>query len=94
MTDTTKIFTALSNDARYSTLRMLSGDQEKTVTKLRDDVSEDIGFPISQSAFSQHLRILREADLLSIRRESQYIHYSLNGDTLSYAIDQLQDLLH
>ena len=33
--------------------------------------------PLSQSALSQHLAVLREAGVVTTRRESQTIHYSL-----------------
>jgi len=33
--------------------------------------------PLSQSALSQHLAVLREAGVVATRRESQTIHYSL-----------------
>ena len=33
--------------------------------------------PISQSALSQHLAVLRAADIVATRRESQAIYYSL-----------------
>jgi DNA-binding transcriptional ArsR family regulator len=35
------------------------------------------GVPLSQSALSQHLAVLREAGIVSTRRESQAIYYSL-----------------
>ena len=38
---------------------------------------------LSQSALSQHLAVLREADLVSTRRESQAIFYSLKGDEVT-----------
>jgi DNA-binding transcriptional ArsR family regulator len=38
---------------------------------------------LSQSALSQHLAVLRESDLVSTRRESQSIYYSLKGDEVS-----------
>lgn len=33
---------------------------------------------IEQSIASQHLRILRQADLVITRREQKFVHYSLN----------------
>lgn len=36
--------------------------------------------PLSQSALSQHLAVLRNAGLVSTRREQQAIHYSLASD--------------
>ncbi|MHB8723372.1 MAG: ArsR/SmtB family transcription factor [Steroidobacteraceae bacterium] len=39
--------------------------------------------PLSQSALSQHLGVLREAGLVTTTRKSQTIHYSLaQGPTL------------
>ena len=37
---------------------------------------------VSQSAVSQHLRILRDAGLVSADRQGYYIHYRLNEDAL------------
>jgi len=46
---------------------------EKSVGELLEVVE------LSQSALSQHLAVLRESDLVSTRRESQSIFYSLKG---------------
>ncbi|WP_101757695.1 helix-turn-helix transcriptional regulator [Oceanicoccus sp. KOV_DT_Chl] len=46
--------------------------------------------PLSQSAFSQHLAALREAKLVTTRRESQTIYYQLNGDEAIRVIEVLQ----
>ena len=50
---------------------------EKSVGELLEIID------LSQSALSQHLALLREADLVSTRRESQSIYYSLKGDEVS-----------
>ena len=38
---------------------------------------------ITQSAVSQHLRILREADLVIDEKRGYYVHYRLNEETFS-----------
>ena len=38
---------------------------------------------ITQSAVSQHLRVLREADLVIDEKRGYYVHYRLNEDTFS-----------
>ncbi|WP_300460889.1 metalloregulator ArsR/SmtB family transcription factor [Desulfobacula sp.] len=38
--------------------------------------------PLSQSALSQHLANLRQADLLDTRRESQVIYYRLKSQAV------------
>ena len=48
--------------------------------------------PISQSSLSQHLASLRQAGLVTTRRESQTIYYSLCGDRAIKVIAVLQSL--
>jgi len=37
---------------------------------------------VSASAVSQHLRILRNADLVTPNKRGYYVHYQLNSETL------------
>jgi ArsR family transcriptional regulator, virulence genes transcriptional regulator len=54
------------------------------LVKGEKSVGELLGIiDLSQSALSQHLAVLRETDLVSTRRESQSIYYSLKGDEVS-----------
>ena len=63
---------SLSNKWRLLILcQLVKG--EKSVGELLDIID------LSQSALSQHLAVLRESDLVSTRRESQSIFYSLKG---------------
>lgn len=39
-------------------------------------------FGISQSAVSQHLRVLREAGLVEGNKEGYFVHYSVNNEGL------------
>jgi len=48
--------------------------------------------PLSQSALSQHLASLREAGLVSTRRQSQTIYYSLSGDDAIKIISVLHSI--
>lgn len=50
---------------------------EKSVGELLEIID------LSQSALSQHLAVLRETDLVSTRRKSQSIFYSLKGEEVS-----------
>ncbi|MBY6198041.1 ArsR/SmtB family transcription factor [Vibrio hangzhouensis] len=47
---------------------------------------------LSQSAFSQHLTVLKRADLVSVRKESQHVYYSLKDDRVVGLIQQLHSL--
>jgi DNA-binding transcriptional ArsR family regulator len=67
---------SLSNKWRLLILcQLVKG--EKSVGELLEIID------LSQSALSQHLAVLREADLVSTRRESQSIYYFLKGDEVS-----------
>ena len=47
---------------------------------------------LSQSALSQHLSKLREAQLVTTRRDGQRIHYSIASDEAQALIELLCDL--
>ncbi len=51
-------------------------DEEHSVTQLNDIV------PLSQSALSQHLSALRQAELVATRREAQTIYYRVASDSV------------
>ncbi len=61
---------ALANPHRLRILCVL-GEGELSVSALNERV------PLSQSALSQHLAVLRADGLVKTRRESQTIHYSV-----------------
>ncbi|MFA0084733.1 metalloregulator ArsR/SmtB family transcription factor [Vibrio sp. 10N.222.51.C12] len=47
---------------------------------------------LSQSAFSQHLTVLKKADLVKVRKESQHVYYSLKDERIKALIEQLHRL--
>ncbi|MCG9788791.1 ArsR/SmtB family transcription factor [Vibrio barjaei] len=47
---------------------------------------------LSQSAFSQHLTVLKKAGLVDIRKESQHVYYSLKDERVVSLISQLHNL--
>ncbi|SEK21539.1 ArsR/SmtB family transcription factor [Halomonas daqiaonensis] len=76
---------AMANDNRLRILCLLDGS-ELSVTELNQRLS------LSQSALSQHLAILRRENLVSTRRESQTIYYSLHGKRARTLIEALGSL--
>jgi ArsR family transcriptional regulator, virulence genes transcriptional regulator len=78
----TALLKALANDNRLRILCLLEG-QELSVTELNQRLA------LSQSALSQHLAILRRENLVSTRRASQTIYYSLQGESARTIIDAL-----
>lgn len=76
---------ALANRHRLLVLCELHGG-EKSVGELQEAVG------LSQSALSQHLAWLREDGIVSTRRESQTIFYSLESPQVKAMIGLLHDM--
>lgn len=68
--DAAALLKALANPHRLQILCVL-GEGELSVGALNERI------PLSQSALSQHLAVLRSDGLVRTRRESQAIHYSV-----------------
>ncbi|NIC03921.1 ArsR/SmtB family transcription factor [Billgrantia bachuensis] len=81
----TALLKALANDNRLRILCLLDGS-ELSVTELNQRLA------LSQSALSQHLAILRREGLVSTRRASQTIYYSLQGEQARQMIGALVQL--
>lgn len=47
---------------------------------------------LSQSAFSQHLSVLKKAGLVEVRKESQHVFYSLKDERIASLIEHLHRL--
>lgn len=76
---------ALSNENRLMILCYLS-DKEFSVNALNEKL------PLSQSALSQHLAVLRKDGLVKTRRESQTIFYRLGDERVKTLIQTLHSL--
>ena len=76
---------ALADEARVEIVaRLLDG--EKCVCDLTDALET------GQSRLSYHLKVLKDAGLVSDRREGRWIHYSLNREAFSEVHDLLGDM--
>lgn len=85
LSQATSLLKAMANYNRLRVLDLLCAE-ELSVTELNRRIV------ISQSALSQHLAILRRDNLVSTRRESQTIYYSLKGNLARVIIDTLATL--
>ena len=80
-----KLLKAMASQPRLMILcELLKG--ERTVTALHQAVG------LSMSAISQHLARLRADELVSTRRESQTIHYSIASEPAKIVIGTLHEL--
>ena len=76
------LFHALSDETRLEIVRRLR-DGERCVCDLIDLLDA------AQSRLSFHMKVLKDAGLVTDRRAGRWIHYSLNRD----AFAELQELL-
>jgi ArsR family transcriptional regulator, arsenate/arsenite/antimonite-responsive transcriptional repressor len=68
---------ALSDETRQRILEILRAEGEVCVTDLVDR------FNVSQPTISHHLNFLKQADLVSSRREGKLIYYRANQDNIT-----------
>lgn len=76
---------ALADPTRREILNML-----KRSSMSAGDIAEK--FNVSQAAVSRHLSVLKEAKLISDRRDGKYIYYELNASVLEEIMLWVSDL--
>ena len=81
-----RILKLLSNEKRLLILCRLATMGECAVHTLADYVD------LSQSALSQHLAKLRKEGLVTFRRESQVLYYSIGDANLRYLLTTLKEI--
>ena len=77
------VFTAIADPTRRAILWQLR-DGERSVADLMEPLD------LSQSAFSQHLGILRDSGLVQARREGRHQIYSVNPEALYEVAEWIQ----
>lgn len=70
-----RLFHALSDETRLEIIRCLAGG-ERCVCELTGDLEA------AQSRLSFHLRTLKDAGLVTVRREGRWVYYTLNREAL------------
>ncbi len=67
-----EVLRALAHPLRLKILQFIDANEATHVNKIYNTLN------LEQSITSQHLRILREVDLVETRREGKYIYYTVN----------------
>jgi DNA-binding transcriptional ArsR family regulator len=80
-----QVFKALSDPSRREIIRLL-GHGEQTAGELSSK------FDMTKPSMSHHFAVLKEADLVTSRREGQQIYYSLNTTVLEDVLARISDL--
>ena len=79
------LFHALSDETRLAVLEMLR-DGERCVCDLQESLDA------AQSRLSFHLKVLKEAGLVTDRKEGRWSYYTLTPDALGEAHDLVRTL--
>ena len=80
-----QVFHALSDDTRLAVMEMLR-DGERCVCDLQGALDA------AQSRLSFHLKVLKDAGLVTDRKEGRWSYYTLNADRLAEAGEVLNSL--
>lgn len=78
------LFAALSNETRLRCISLLLSHGELCVCELTEVVG------VAQPNVSRHLAQLREAGLVTDRRDSQWIYYRINPGLPEWAVHALE----
>jgi DNA-binding transcriptional ArsR family regulator len=70
------VFSALADATRRSILEMLASEGRLSASEIGER------FPVSAPAISQHLKVLREANLVRVERRAQQRIYEINPETM------------
>lgn len=81
-----RIFKALGHPIRYKIVKFLY-DGPKCVCKLNEDIE------FSQANLSQHLKILKQAGILSSEKIGMNIHYKISSEEIKNIIDSVDKLV-
>ena len=84
-----EIFKALGDSTRFKILVLLSTKSNNLcVTAIAEMLN------ISQPVISQHLKILKNADVVNANRMGNHIHYSINTSTMNSVYEQINKFIH
>lgn len=81
-----KTLLALSDPTRREILKIL-----KRGDRTAGEIAER--FDVSAPAISRHLAVLRDAELVLVRREGKFLYYSLSLDPLGFLGDWINEFL-
>lgn len=82
------ILRALNHKLRQQIIKFLNEHHKLTVTQMYEKLK------IEQSVASQHLAILRRANLVVTEREGKYIYYSVNYARLEEVVKFVKDMVN
>lgn len=89
VSDPVKILSALAEPTRFAAMAMLSDGSEHCVCELMQELGA------TQSRMSRHMKILKDAGLVTDRRDAQWVRYRRNDampESVAAVVDSALDL--
>ena len=80
-----ELLRAISHKLRLAILEFVDQKKVINVNKIYNTLK------LEQSITSQHLKILRDVDLVETKREGKFIYYSINYDKVQQANEAIRD---
>ncbi|HUX81702.1 MAG TPA: metalloregulator ArsR/SmtB family transcription factor [Halothiobacillus sp.] len=85
--DTARIFTALGDEHRQRILLLFDPGEQLTISQIVAIT------PLSRTAVSHHLQVLRAAELLTSEKRGKEVFLSINADLLLRTFTQMADFV-
>lgn len=82
------ILRSLNHKLRQQLIKLISENAKMTVTEIY------VKLRLEQSVASQHLAILRKAEIVSTAREGKFIYYTVNKQRIKSIHQFVKDLLN
>ncbi len=82
------VFKALSDPNRRKILQLLKNHDNLTV----GDIAKE--FSIAQPSVSEHLKLLKHANLVYSEKKGQYVHYFLNTSVFEDVVAYFMDIIN
>lgn len=87
MIDYAEVFSAMGDPTRLEMLRTMITQGEVACTTF------DEMFPIGKSTISYHVRVLRNAKLITVRKDGRFYHYQLRREVFDAHMPGLLETL-
>lgn len=81
------ILKALAHPVRLSIIYSLDQCDSKCVCKIQEDYKD-----ITQSNLSQHLKVLREADLVITEKDGAWVNYRLKNKNIINVLKSIKEI--
>ena len=82
-----RVFSALGDEQRQRILLMFGRDEELTIKDIYD------ACPLSRTAVTHHVRVLREAGVLTAEKRGKEVFLKPDPDVVTEALDRLRDYI-